>query len=430
MSRQIFTAGTFRPNAAILLSLAAAYLLATEFIIEPWSACIAFGIVFAITAAVQIRALGRDFELHLSWLLVPLGLAALWGPAQLIAGVPQYRFDTWWSSLSWAAALAFFWCGLQVFSPPRVSDAFRWGAIIFGALIALEAILQLFAGGERVYGLLGMHEDRLPMGPFRNRDHFSALMELLLPLALWTGIRRPRRAWICFTAAGAMFAAVIASTSRAGAAIATLEVILLLVVGILRKRAGTVAPVGRLTVAIAVLVAAGGGVVGWTPVLDRFQVKDLFLYRREFLESTLLMIRDRPWFGFGLGSWPWVYPRYAIIDPILVANHAHNDWAEWAACGGIPFALLIGLIALRAVWLSLEMPWGIGTVAVFAHATVDFPLARPPLLVAVLLVLAVMELEHARRLRGRRPEVERSDVRGVSTACSGSRASLAPLSPN
>ena len=54
------------------------------------------------------------------------------------------------------------------------------------------------------------------------------------------------------------------------------------------------------------------------------------------------------WFGFGLGSWPWAYPRYAIIDPVLFANHAHNDWAEWAADGGLPFALLIGLVALRA----------------------------------------------------------------------------------
>lgn len=405
MTREILTAWTFRRNAAILLSLAAAYLLATEYIIEPWAASIAFVIVFAITAAIAIRAFWADFELEVSWLLVPLGAVVLWGPAQLLAGVPQYRFDAWWSSLSWAAALAFFWCGLQLFSPARFSSAFRFGVIIFGALIAVEAVLQLFSGDVRVYGLLTMHEDRLPMGPFRNRDHFCVLMELILPLALWAGIREPRRAWIYFTASGAMYASVIASASRAGAVIATLEVVLLLVVGIVRRRTGEDAPPARMTVAIAVLVAIGGGVVGWTPLLDRFQVKDLFLYRREFLESTLRMIHDRPWWGFGLGSWPWVYPRYAIIDPVLVANHAHNDWVEWAANGGIPFALLLGVVAMRALWLSLELPWGLGTVAVFVHATVDFPFARPPLLVAVVLVLAVMELEHARRLRGRGPEV-------------------------
>ena len=58
---------------------------------------------------------------------------------------------------------------------------------------------------------------------------------------------------------------------------------------------------------------------------------------------------------------------------------------------------LIALIALRCCWLALEMPWGIGAVAVFAHAAVDFPFQRPPLMLAVLLVLVVMEVEHSDR---------------------------------
>jgi hypothetical protein len=404
MTSEIFAGWRFRRNAAILLALTAAYSIVTAWIYDPWSWSIAFASVFAITAAIAVRAFRSDFDLRTSWVLIPLGAIALWGPAQLLAGVPQYRFETWWSTLAWAAGLAFFWSGLQVFSPARLSDAFLLCAVIFGASIAMEAILQLFSGDIRIYGLVTLQNDVLPMGSFRNRDHYCTLMELLLPLALWKGIREPRRAWISFTAAGVMYASVIASASRAGSVIATLEVILLLVLAIVRKRGGTGARVGRMTVAIAVVVAIGGGVVGWTPVLDRFQVKDIFLFRREFLESTLRMIHDRPWFGFGLGSWPWVYPRYAIIDPVLFANHAHNDWAEWAADGGLPFALLIGLVALRAFWLALELPWGIGTFAAFTHATVDFPFARPPVLVAVLLVLAVMELEHARRSAGRGPE--------------------------
>lgn len=400
-----FVAWTFRRNAAILLSLSAAYLLLTDWVIVPWSTCVAFVMVFAITAAIAVRALWADFDFQTCWLLIPLGAIALWGPAQLVAGVPQYRFDTWWSSLSWAASLAFFWCALQVFSPARLSAAFRLGVVIFGALLGLEAVLQLFSGDMRIYGLVALGDDTLPMGPFRNRDHFCSLIELILPLALWIGIRDRRRAWIYFTAAGVMYASVIASASRAGSVIATLEVVLLLSVGIFRKRTGADAPAARLTVAIAILVAIGGGIVGFGPVLDRFFVKDPFQGRREFLITTLQMIRDRPWFGFGLGSWPWVYPRYAFYDPVLFANHAHNDWVEWAANGGIPFALLLGVITMRAVWLSLDLPWGLGTVAVFAHATIDFPFARPPLLVAVLLMLAIMELEHARRLRGREPEV-------------------------
>ncbi len=202
-----------------------------------------------------------------------------------------------------------------------------------------------------------------------------------------------------FRAASIVYASVIASQSRAGAAIATLEIVFLLAANLLRRRTRGDAPKARRSVAVAMIVAIAGGVVGWTAVIERFNVRDLFEYRREFLQSTLRMIHDRPWFGFGLGSWPLVYPRYAFIDAIAVANHAHNDWVEWASDGGIIFALLIGVVALRALWLSIELPWGIGTFAVFTHAAVDFPFQRPPLLIAVLMILALMEIEHERARR-------------------------------
>jgi O-antigen ligase len=390
-----------RRTAALLLAAAAAYLIVTDWIIAPWSAAVAFVVVFAVAGVTAVRAMGRDFEVRSTWVLVPLAAVVLLGLAQLALEIPDYRFATWWSTLRWAAALAFVWSGLQAFSAPGATDAFRWAVVVFGALLAFEAVLQLFSGDPRIYGLVKL-EDYLPMGPFPNRDHYCALMELILPFALWGGIRNPRWAWTYFTSAGMMYASVIASASRAGFVIATLEIVVLLVMGIRLKRMQADPQSGRMTAAIAVLVAIGGGVVGWSAVLERFQWKDLFAYRREFLESTLRMIHDRPWLGFGLGSWPWVYPRYAIIDPVAVANHAHNDWVEWASEGGIFFGALIALVAIRCFWLSLEMPWGIGVVAVFAHAAVDFPFQRPPLLLAVLLVLVVMEIEHARRSRSLR----------------------------
>ncbi|HYL35412.1 MAG TPA: O-antigen ligase family protein [Bryobacteraceae bacterium] len=404
------TAAGLRRTAAVLLAAAAAYLVLTDWIIAPWSASVAFAAVFTAAGVTAVCALGEDFEIRTAWVLVPLAAVVLLGLAQLALGTPDYRFATWWSTLGWAAALALVWSGLQAFSAPGATDAFRRAAVAAGALLALEAVLQLFSGDPRIYGLVRL-EDQLPMGPFLNRDHYCALMELILPLALWGGIRNRRWAWIYFTSAGVMYASVIASTSRAGLAIATLEIVVLLVLGIRLKRTQADPRAGRMTAAIATLAAVGGGVAGWSAVLERFQSKDLFAYRGEFLVSTLRMIHDRPFLGFGLGSWPWVYPRYAIIDPVAVANHAHNDWAEWTSEGGILFGALIALVALRCCWLSLEMPWGIGAVAVFAHAAVDFPFQRPPLLLAVLLVLVILEVEHSRH----RPLSPRAGVQASPT---------------
>jgi len=237
----------------------------------------------------------------------------------------------------------------------------------------------------------------LPMGPFPNRNHYCALMELLLPLALWRGLGNRRASWICFTSAGVMYASVIASGSRAGTFIATLETVLLLVAKVRLSRPHNDRSALWTTAVMAMLVAIGGSIAGWGVVLERLSAKDLFAYRREFLISTMRMIQARPWLGFGLGSWPWVYPRYAIIDPISIANHAHNDWAEWTSEGGLLVGALLAAIAVRCCWLSIEMPWGIGAVAVFAHSAIDFPLQRPPVLLAVLLVLVALEVEHSRR---------------------------------
>jgi len=72
------------------------------------------------------------------------------------------------------------------------------------------------------------------------------------------------------------------------------------------------------------------------------------------------MIRDRPWMGFGFGTWSTAYPGYAIYDNGTFANQAHNDWAQWTVEGGLPFLLLMLSIAAASVGPALRSLWGIG----------------------------------------------------------------------
>ena len=134
-----------RRVAAVLLGAAAAYLIVTDWISAPWSTAFAFTAVFTVAGILAVAAMARVFEVRSSWILAPLAAAALWGLAQLLLRIPDYRFATWWSSLGWAAALAFVWSGLQGFSAPGATRAFRTAVVAFGTLLALEAILQLFS---------------------------------------------------------------------------------------------------------------------------------------------------------------------------------------------------------------------------------------------------------------------------------------------
>jgi hypothetical protein len=191
-----------------------------------------------------------------------------------------------------------------------------------------------------------------------------------------------------------MYASVIASASRAGALIATVEIGLLLLLSRVPKR--TRAPL-RLSIAMAVLAGIAGGVIGRGPLLDRSSHKDPLGERPGFVQATVQIIHDQPSFGFGLGSWPQVSPPYALYNPLLVANHANDNSVESPADGSISFfSVITGILAIRVFWLTLESPWGIGVMAVFAHSALGFPQQRALLLFPVLLVLALLEANHSR----------------------------------
>lgn len=105
-------------------------------------------------------------------------------------------------------------------------------------------------------------------------------------------------------------------------------------------------------------------------------------------QSTWDMIRERPGLGFGAGAWPRVHPAYAQFDDGLFDNHAHNDWAEWAAEGGMPYALLMlafGLVIAPRAWLTV---WGIGLLTVLLHCWVDYHFHERPAFGAFYFALA------------------------------------------
>jgi O-antigen ligase len=115
------------------------------------------------------------------------------------------------------------------------------------------------------------------------------------------------------------------------------------------------------------------------------------------LASTITMIEARPYMGFGLGSFQDVCPKYASVDFGAIVNHAHNDWAEWAADGGVPFSLLLLWIAILCLRKAGSSPWGIGILAVFVHSVVDFPLQGPIPALWLFALAGVLSAETAAR---------------------------------
>jgi O-antigen ligase len=153
------------------------------------------------------------------------------------------------------------------------------------------------------------------------------------------------------------------------------------VIGLVRLRDRKTSNPSRSTIAmfviIPVLAAIFSLAVGWQRVWVRFEGHDPFSARREFLIAAVDMMRHRPLTGYGLGTFSEVYQQHAVKDFPFYANHAHNDWAEFGADGGIPFLLLVLIPFAVAVPASVRHPWGLGLIAVMVHACVDYPFPRP-----------------------------------------------------
>jgi O-antigen ligase len=319
---------------------------------------------------------------------LPLALAAIpaWGFFQLKLGATEYPFVTLQSSLRWAALSATAWIGYLTFNSRRSRLEFLRCFAWFGAMVAVASVLGYFTSPGK---LLWIFDAPYPdiWGPFLSRNHFAQFLELAMPVALWLGLRESKGRLLYLGFGALMLASGLASASRAGAAILALEALLIL--GLCHTSVTRKVVLGLLvaTVSFAALPGVGN-------LAARLAEPHPYQGRREIAESALAMIRSRPWTGFGLGTFPIVYPEYALFDPGKSVEHAHNDWLEWAAEGGIPFAAAWMVLPIWSIRTALHSGWAIGIVGCFAHGLVDYPFARIGIAAWVFLLLGILAAEN------------------------------------
>ncbi|HLY18068.1 MAG TPA: O-antigen ligase family protein [Bryobacteraceae bacterium] len=349
---------------------------------EFWAQSLVETGAFVLCALCIARGGRRDQFLGLVPLLL-LGAVAF-GCLQLLAGSTVDRFETRKAVLYWLANLAIFVAAAAMLRDVRARAWFRNALLWFGCAVNVLAIAQAATSGGRVFWLFATDYPET-FGPFIYRNQYAAFVELLFPLALYRALRDGRGSWWYLCVAAGFFAGVASAASRAGVALLILELAAMLGLawaGGWMPRKKLARSAGVLLILALLFTAAAG----WENIGSRFAETESYQVRRKLLASSAAMIRERPWQGFGLGTWRVVYPAYATFDNGLVANQAHNDWAEWMVEGGVVFVLLLAAIAWRSAAGALRHPWALGAAAVFLHGAVDYPL-REPALAAVLFSL-------------------------------------------
>src|SRR5580704_6840199 len=328
----------------------------------------AFQIAVFALAAIRIVQRAREGKpLTFYPTAVLLGAAVAWGLLQVSSGWTVDRFKTLNEVLNWTTNLAVFALALELSRDPRRRERFLSAVLWFGTALAAVSMLTVFSSPPGiVFWGFQAGSDLRTLGPFVYYNQYAAFIEAVLPLALVRAILDTDRRVLYSVMGALLLASVVAGGSRAGTILCLAEVIAIPLIalgqGIISRRA-----VGRVLLASVSTLVVLGAVAGWDVIWRRLQEPNPYAVRKDFLLSSLEMIRDRPLTGFGLGTWSEVYPGFARFDDGRFANQAHNDWAQWAAEGGLPFFLLMALVVGLAVRPACRSLWGLGLLAVFMH---------------------------------------------------------------
>lgn len=383
-------AGIPRPRAearwsAVGLSIVFALGLMTCWVRELW-AVTSFHCAVLILAA-GVLTFGRP---RWHWLAAAPLIAVVIGGAQLVTGRTAYTRATIGAMITWTtyAAVVFL---ITQFSADELWRR-KWLRWLFGfaVVLVLGGIVQSYTSNSRVLWLFPTGFNEPVYGPFVYHNKFAQFVELVLPIPLLFAMRR-RDWWSLFLlgVAAAMVGATVASGSRSGAIIGAIEVAVFPLIawrrGLLRR-----GDVLRLLPQLLLFAAAGAAVMGWDYLGKRFQHDLSDDARLPMIESTIAMVKDKPWIGWGLGTWDKVYPAYATFDDGLYGNQAHCDWLQWPAEGGVTLLAVMLVVAAAGARAAIRYPWSAGTVFVLLHALVDYPMQQVPQFTA--LVWAMLAL--------------------------------------
>jgi O-antigen ligase len=264
--------------------------------------------------------------------------------------------------------------------------------IVFGALYAFFALAQQLTSNGKIFWI---HSPRFHglgaiYGSYVNRNNYAGLMEMLVPIPLVVAfghkLKGGKRALVAFCAV-LMATTIFLSGSRGGMIALVLEVVLLPALTFRTRRSPRVA-LG--SVAVGVLILALLAFLGKGQVLGR--LGDLAPgIRLNMTKDCLRMFSHRPVWGWGLGTFPTVYPGYRSFYTNLFINEAHNDYAQLLVeTGLLGFGLMLWfLVTMYRHGLPTSRRWEftwdgalslaalLGCTGILIHSFVDFNLQIP-----------------------------------------------------
>jgi O-antigen ligase len=366
--------------------------------VEPWS-IFAVEVGAAALFLIWIGKLVLDEKIVLRWNPVYLPMSVFGGLilAQIALRRTVYPHDTVSLALQYLAYGTL--CFLAGQTLVRSVQARRLALFfsVYGAALAVFALIQGISSNGKLYWIRQPRMGGWIYGPYVNHNHYAGLMEMLVPIPLIVSLTRitvPKVRAVAAASAAVMVGTIFISGSRGGMIAILAELIILSVLLVKQKRGLRTAMVigGFLALVAGLLIWIGGAQLSQRVATAGPGHTELSAdIRSEINRDGFRMFLARPILGWGLGSFPIVYPQFRTFYTNFFVNQAHNDYLQLLIeTGLLGFATMVWFVVTiyrRAVgkignWTgevngAMTLACMLGMSGILVHSAVDFNLQIP-----------------------------------------------------
>ncbi len=366
--------------------------------VEPWS------IFFLETGTTVLFFLwiGKqviDGQVKVRWnpLFAPMAAFGALIVVQLIFRRTAYPHDTVSLALLYVAYAALCFLAGQTLVRGAQARSLTLLYSVYGAAMAVFALLQGISSNGKLYWMRQPRNGGWIYGTYVNHNHYAGLMEMLVPIPMIVSLTRlapPKVRAVAAAASAVMVGTIFLSGSRGGMIAIMAELIMLATLLVKQKRGL------RTGIGIGLFLAIVMGLAVWVGGSELSQriasvgpghsdlANDI---RRDINRDGLHMFAKRPILGWGLGSFPIVYPQFRTFYTNFFVNEAHDDYLQLLVeMGLLGFGIMVWFVVTlyrRAFkkmknWTSdisgaMALACVLGLSGILVHSAVDFNLQIP-----------------------------------------------------
>jgi len=366
--------------------------------VEPWS----IFVMEAGSAALFLLWVGKQVlegGMKIRWnpLFLPMAVFGLLVVLQIVFRRSAYPHDT--ASLALLYSSYAMLCFLAGQALLRGAQARSLAVVfsVYGAILASFALIQGISSNGKLYWIRQPRMGGWIYGPYVNHNHYAGLMEMLVPIPLVLSLTRlasSKTRAVAAAVAAVMVGTIFLSGSRGGMFAIVAELVILAVL-IIKQKQGLRTAIGIgvfLAIVVGLLVWVGGAELSRRIATAGPSHSEISSDIRHYINRDgLKMFLKRPVLGWGLGTFPVVYPQFRTFYTNFFVNEAHNDYLQLLVEMGLLgfgtmlwFLMMLYARAIKKIghWTgeisgAATLACVLGLSGILVHSAVDFNLQIP-----------------------------------------------------